>query len=662
MKNVCNKNAMRLGTWWGNFVGLGAWLGILCLIMGHVSAATMAYYRFEGSTAGGSSAPWVSDSSGNGYTLIGSNGAISQVSSVLNPVPVNSLSNLSAASFSGSNFYTNPVSGVLSQMSSFTVEAFVNWQGPYSAGTTGVIAGQWDTTGYLYSYFFGVDANGHPTLGVNPGGTSSSTTFSSSQTLTVGVNYYMAVTFDPADSAGGIKFYLLDLSNDQNNLQLQVMANSLTSLRPPTARLVIGCSAFSGANSYLDGTLDEVRISNVPLDRSGLLISGPSFREFSGVNGSGTSNTLFSQALSYNRSDFFWGSVEPTQGNWQQSVLTSLGSQILTYHAENVNYLPIFDYMNQWAADMTPRQWSSTDGTTMNTLVPSGSNMLLSTYTLQGNGTYSLTSTYTTTAVDISHFPPASTSTWTNYVSKTATFLAAPPYNVRYFQIWNEAYYTSGFWIGSMADYFNKIHTPAAAAIHAAGGKVVYGGWPDVAPITELISDLDAYNAWGTIDVLDFHYLAPSTYATLRAAADSRGYTNIAIWQTETGYTGYIQFVLDEYSRLLYWGLSNHWTSTDMYKALYYITSQMVASGSSTTLPIAVKDPAGRPRLSPSSSRRCRKWLLLFLQRNYLVAIFGHLSHFVIWTRTSFFTFAASLWGICEKLWQPREPAGLMLK
>src|SRR5258707_1231578 len=108
MKNVCDKNGIRLGTWWGHFVGLGAWLGILCLIMGHVSAATMAYYRFEGSTSGGSSAPWVSDSSGNGYTLVGSFGTISQVSSVLNPIPVNSLSNLSAASLYASNFCTKP--------------------------------------------------------------------------------------------------------------------------------------------------------------------------------------------------------------------------------------------------------------------------------------------------------------------------------------------------------------------------------------------------------------------------------------------------------------------------------------------------------------------------------------------------------------------------
>src|SRR5258708_37227012 len=121
MKNVClNLDRARLG------IGkMGVWLGILLLSsLGNISAATMAYYRFEGSTSGGGYAPWVADSSGNGYALDGSYGTISQVASVLNPVPGNALPNLSSASFQGGNFYTEPVSGVLSQMSSFTIEAF----------------------------------------------------------------------------------------------------------------------------------------------------------------------------------------------------------------------------------------------------------------------------------------------------------------------------------------------------------------------------------------------------------------------------------------------------------------------------------------------------------------------------------------------------------
>src|ERR1700676_1338926 len=125
MKNIClNLDRARLG-----IEKMGVWLGILMLwTLGNASADTMAYYRFEGSTSGGAYAPWVADSSGNGYTLDGSYGTISQVPSVLNPVPGNALTNLSAAGFQGSNLYTEPVTGVLSQMSSFTVEAFVNWQ------------------------------------------------------------------------------------------------------------------------------------------------------------------------------------------------------------------------------------------------------------------------------------------------------------------------------------------------------------------------------------------------------------------------------------------------------------------------------------------------------------------------------------------------------
>ncbi len=539
------------------------------------SASTVAYYRFEGSTSGGTSAPWLADSSGNGYNLVSTTGTPTQISSVLNPVPGNNLTNISAASLNANRFYTNPItSGPITSMSSITLEAFIRWNESYIVGADaepGTIVSQWDSTGNLCSYMLAINSSGHPILTLNPGGTNpTGTTFiASAITLSRGSNYYIAVTFDLADTAQGVKFYQLDLTSTQSPLRFQQMGQSMGSIRPATARLVIGDSAYSGTSNFFLGNIDEVRVSNKALDRGELLIAGPSFRDLSGVNQTGTTNTLFSQAISYQRTDVSWASLEPSQGNWQQSVLNGVGTNVLAFHAQQVGFLPILDYTVPWAADTSARIWYNFDASVKYTTTPnSDGSITLSTYTKQTDGTYTLTSTANVT--DFSRFPPASSSTWINYVSKVTTFLAAPPYNVRYFQIWNEAWYTSGFWKGSFTDYFQKVHIPAAAIIHAAGGKVVYGGWPDDAPLTDLISLLDTNNAWGSIDVIDFHYLNPATYATLRSAADSRGYTNLQIWQTECGFTSYVQFPLDQYTRILYWALGNNWDSTDKYKAMYY--------------------------------------------------------------------------------------------
>ena len=165
---------------------------------------------------------------------------------------------------------------------------------------------------------------------------------------------------------------------------------------------------------------------------------------------------------------------------------------------------------------------------------------------------------------------PASVTDWTNYITKAVRYLHTAPYRVQYFQVWNEASTKSGFWSGTMDEYMTKIHLPAAAAIHAAGGKVVYGGWPSCESISGLISFLDHYNAWSSIDVLDIHYFNPSDMAVLRAAADARGYKNIGIWQTELGFTNDPGYVANDYPRFLYWALTNNWNHADKYKVFYF--------------------------------------------------------------------------------------------
>jgi hypothetical protein len=73
----------------------------------------------------------------------------------------------------------------------------------------------------------------------------------------------------------------------------------------------------------------------------------------------------------------------------------------------------------------------------------------------------------------LARFPPANESTWEAYVTKVVNFLGSPPYNIENFQIWNEGHVCSGFYYGSMSDYFQKLHIPAAKIIRAAGKKVI---------------------------------------------------------------------------------------------------------------------------------------------------------------------------------------------
>jgi hypothetical protein len=171
---------------------------------------------------------------------------------------------------------------------------------------------------------------------------------------------------------------------------------------------------------------------------------------------------------------------------------------------------------------------------------------------------------------DLSKFPAANVNDWSNYVYRVAAFLHAPPYNVQYFQIWNEALVgNDGFWYGGNNEYMQKVHLPGAQAVHAAGGRVVYGGWPDISTPSVLLNLLDANNAWGSIDVLDIHYYNVGDLQTLRSGADTRGYTNVGVWQTEIGFTTDYTYIPNYYSRALYWNLSNNWTQ-DKYQAFYF--------------------------------------------------------------------------------------------
>lgn len=88
--------------------------------------------------------------------------------------------------------------------------------------------------------------------------------------LQLGVDYYVAVAFNPADtSTGGATFYLKDLTND-GPLQIARKSHAFTSLWDSSLAFMIGSGNYT---AHWDGLIDEARFTNRLLTPPELLIS-----------------------------------------------------------------------------------------------------------------------------------------------------------------------------------------------------------------------------------------------------------------------------------------------------------------------------------------------------------------------------------------------------
>lgn len=147
----------------------------------------------------------------------------------------------------------------------------------------------------------------------------------------------------------------------------------------------------------------------------------------------------------------------------------------------------------------------------------------------------------------------------------------ASPYDVKYFQIWNEAHPVSGFWVGDLDSYMSRVHLPAARIIRELGGKVVYGGWPCCGSLDELIALLDKHDAWKSIDVIDVHYFGLQAFERLRQAAADRGFPEMGVWQTEVCFEADPTYVSNNYPRFVDWSLRHGLEqSPERYKIFFF--------------------------------------------------------------------------------------------
>ena len=167
--------------------------------------------------------------------------------------------------------------------------------------------------------------------------------------------------------------------------------------------------------------------------------------------------------------------------------------------------------------------------------------------------------------------PPADVQTWSNYCEHIVQTLAAPPHNLKYFQVWNEPTIEAGFFAGSMADFVDRILIPAAEIIHAHHGKVVFSGWPCSNSLREMSAVLNHNDAWRHVDILDVHYMPPIVFQWIYdewiATDRCEG-----IWQTEVCSGISHSLIPDEYPRVLHWALDHGLTANDphRYKLFFY--------------------------------------------------------------------------------------------
>jgi hypothetical protein len=255
------------------------------------------------------------------------------------------------------------------------------------------------------------------------------------------------------------------------------------------------------------------------------------------------------------RHDLGWGHLQPDgPDSWDEAYLEKWKTRILANREQGVETLPVLAYTAVWAA--RTRAWSFTIGRKRYDVQAFTGGDPKKREAVETDLDTGDTREKTFHAGRV---PPESVKHWEAYVERVVTELRKAPYDVEYFQIWNEANDRfTGFWAGGMDEYMTTIHLPAARIIRQHGGKVVYGGYPCNGSMPHFLAVLDRHQAWDSLDVLDMHYFGIGAWdhAYKRMEADGR---NLAIWQTEVGFTRSREWVPNNYPRFFSWALTHDW-------------------------------------------------------------------------------------------------------
>lgn len=279
------------------------------------------------------------------------------------------------------------------------------------------------------------------------------------------------------------------------------------------------------------------------------------------------------EGLKFVRLDLSWSTYEPEKGKYNEKVFDDFGKKVLDYRKLGYETLPILAFTPTWAVNKKGYKFThhyTGDVYEYGPAVQKTVNGKLQ--DVLNRRVYNiwreLTSERDITVSNKMQIDEAYVTDWQNYVRKAVEKFSNPPYNLEYFQIWNEAYPSSSFYNGSLEQYMDCIHVPAAKVMREFKNvKIVYGGWACGGPVSEFVQMLDYAHAWDLVDVYDMHYMPLSAMDYIYKVAQERGVKNPMVWQTELGFSPQAYYPPNMYSRTLRWALE---------KGMYKVNNDLV--------------------------------------------------------------------------------------
>lgn len=238
--------------------------------------------------------------------------------------------------------------------------------------------------------------------------------------------------------------------------------------------------------------------------------------------------------MKWGRYDMLWDTMEPQKGNFDINRRSDGRNNDFTFKYANehgITLLPILLYTAQWASTKPDIRSDRVDG---------------------------------------SYNPPKDPKDWANYVDRVVSHFTQSPYNVKYFQIWNEP--NAEYWTGTYQEFVDNIYIPAAKIIHKYGGKVVFGGWAAVKPddLPDLNTWLNYHNAWQYTDIVDIHYRGVDAWDYLYPLWIKNNKCE-GLWVTEYGWNTTEYFIPNYIIPMAKWALEHQWIDKDKYRVFYFM-------------------------------------------------------------------------------------------
>jgi hypothetical protein len=166
-------------------------------------------------------------------------------------------------------------------MKDFTIEAYIELRSVADTGTVRTVASKRAPTKDHQGWQFGVTGKGSrrkpQTLvmllyGMNKDGTIREDAIFSDQLVELNKPYYIAASVKMAqdDSPGSISFYIKDLSNDDEQIQVATIPHTTYGGIANEGNLILGANGAKGEGLF-DGLIDEIRLSTSSLPREKLV-------------------------------------------------------------------------------------------------------------------------------------------------------------------------------------------------------------------------------------------------------------------------------------------------------------------------------------------------------------------------------------------------------